>query len=85
MEDPKKLEEGFGKDHTLENAADDHINARDENESKAGEQPLVKQKTKRVATLDAFRGLTIVVIYTYLGKSTLLALSLNFLIISKVW
>jgi len=25
------------------------------------EQPLVKQKTKRVATLDAFRGLTIVV------------------------
>lgn len=25
------------------------------------EQPVVKQKTKRVATLDAFRGLTIVV------------------------
>lgn len=25
------------------------------------QQPLVKQKTKRVATLDAFRGLTIVV------------------------
>jgi len=25
------------------------------------EQPLVKKKTKRVATLDAFRGLTIVV------------------------
>ena len=25
------------------------------------EQPLVKQKTRRVATLDAFRGLTIVV------------------------
>lgn len=25
------------------------------------EQPLVKQKTKRIATLDAFRGLTVVV------------------------
>lgn len=44
------------------NARDDHI-GRDES-MMAEEQPLplVKQKTKRVATLDAFRGLTIVVI-----------------------
>ncbi|KAL8526140.1 hypothetical protein ACS0TY_015389 [Phlomoides rotata] len=69
MEDPKKLEEGFGKDHKVETDVDDHI-ARDiidENEPKSTitsnameEQSLVKQKTKRVATLDAFRGLTIV-------------------------
>lgn len=30
----------------------------------AAEQPLVRPKTKRVATLDAFRGLTIVVSYS---------------------
>jgi heparan-alpha-glucosaminide N-acetyltransferase len=34
-------------------------------EQKAEEQPLVKQKSKRVATLDAFRGLTIVVCIDY--------------------
>lgn len=30
-------------------------------EEQKEEQPLIKQKTKRIATLDAFRGLTIVV------------------------
>ena len=36
------------------------------------QQSLVKQKTKRVATLDAFRGLTIVVsvLQTYFCKSS---------------
>lgn len=33
----------------------------DQPEKLKEEQPLIKQKTKRVATLDAFRGLTIVV------------------------
>lgn len=70
MEDPKTLEEGRGNGaangHQLEPVAEDvggeksHGN---EQKSKAAseEQPLRKGKTKRVATLDAFRGLTIVV------------------------
>lgn len=33
------------------------------------EQPLVKQKPKRIATLDAFRGLTVVVIISSLHVS----------------
>lgn len=43
----------------------DAIDSHDQNDEKnakvAEEQPLVQQKSKRVATLDAFRGLTIVV------------------------
>lgn len=74
MEDPRKLEEGFGnEDHQSKRAAGDmphDISSENERKSmttsnlpeeQREEQPLVKQKTKRVATLDAFRGLTIVV------------------------
>lgn len=87
MEDPRKLEEGFGARTDFENEKDDHKHVHGEkNDARTGgvhdisndieprsvatadlkteeqkeEQPLIKQKTKRVATLDAFRGLTIV-------------------------
>lgn len=87
MEDPRKLEEGFGARTDFENEKDDHKHVYGEkNDARTGgvhdisndieprsvatsdlkteeqkeEQPLIKQKTKRVATLDAFRGLTIV-------------------------
>ncbi|KAL7136725.1 hypothetical protein ABFS83_10G049500 [Erythranthe nasuta] len=69
MEDPRKLEEGL---HAAKRNADDISNENNEHnksvtksepvaEEKIEEEPpLVKQKAKRVATLDAFRGLTIV-------------------------
>ncbi|XWS59617.1 hypothetical protein CRYUN_Cryun08bG0137600 [Craigia yunnanensis] len=81
MEDPKRVEEGFG--HTplghedekecndkkvvdncdnrecFNNAKDDWSVAKGEMEREE-QVPLEKQKSKRVATLDAFRGLTIV-------------------------
>ncbi|KAK4419256.1 Heparan-alpha-glucosaminide N-acetyltransferase [Sesamum alatum] len=83
MEDPRKLEEGFGngskpaiKDEdcqgkkATENIVHDAISKENEQkisittsdlpEERREEEPLIKQKTKRVATLDAFRGLTIV-------------------------
>ncbi|KAL0375021.1 UNVERIFIED_CONTAM: hypothetical protein Sradi_3417800 [Sesamum radiatum] len=82
MEDPRKLEEGFGngaqpaskdKDFQGKKATENivHDAISNENEQKSittsdlpeerrEQEPLVKQKTKRVATLDAFRGLTIV-------------------------
>ncbi|KAL0409976.1 UNVERIFIED_CONTAM: Heparan-alpha-glucosaminide N-acetyltransferase [Sesamum latifolium] len=82
MEDPRKLEEGFGngaqpasKDEdfqgkkTTENIVCDAISNENEQKSittsdlpeeRREEEPLIKQKTKRIATLDAFRGLTIV-------------------------
>ncbi|KAK6126244.1 hypothetical protein DH2020_040016 [Rehmannia glutinosa] len=70
MEDFRKVEEGFGNSTKLvtednchqqkkvaEDIAYDKINDNEQND----EQPImIKQKTKRVATLDAFRGLTIV-------------------------
>lgn len=70
MEDPKKLEEGLGqltsKDEGKIVAGDvaHDISTEADQKATSEEQPLPKQKTKRVATLDAFRGLTIVV-----GKS----------------
>ncbi|KAI3472034.1 hypothetical protein Pfo_029773 [Paulownia fortunei] len=81
MEDPRKLEEGFGTGTQLGSKDEDHQGKKaagniahdisNENEQKSmttsdppeeqrEEEPLIKQKTKRVATLDAFRGLTIV-------------------------
>lgn len=78
MEDPRKLEEGFGTSTQFTSKDEDHHSKKDisnENEQKSmttsdmpEEQPLVKQKTKRVATLDAFRGLTIVVRKSYCSK-----------------
>lgn len=77
MEDPKKLEEGFSNQKnniSEENIDTNRIdNNQDlvshENDQKILSQPLQKKeeeepiikKGKRVATLDAFRGLTIVV------------------------
>ncbi|KAG8376613.1 hypothetical protein BUALT_Bualt09G0081700 [Buddleja alternifolia] len=65
MEDPRKLEEGFASNPQLPNEDEDHEGKKvhgisNETEEQKKEEPLVKQKTKRVATLDAFRGLTIV-------------------------
>lgn len=85
MEDPKKLEEGFGNqkiitseeniDITSHQGEKIDINRVDNNQDLAThgneqkilqkegkEQPNIKNKSKRVATLDAFRGLTIVVL-----------------------
>lgn len=53
MDEAKRMEEGVSTPH---NGDGDSIQQIVEQE-----QPLVKQKKKRVATLDAFRGLTIVV------------------------
>lgn len=78
MEDPKRVEEGFGNTplgHEDEKEYDDMKVANNcdngdrkddwsvaKDELKVEEQvPVEKQKSKRVATLDAFRGLTIVV------------------------
>ncbi|XP_059667581.1 uncharacterized protein LOC132313000 [Cornus florida] len=71
MEDPKKVEEGLG--HTIVPVKEEKIveeergNEKEERSASLDqpvepkdEQPLIKRKTKRVATLDAFRGLTIV-------------------------
>ncbi|KAK6152360.1 hypothetical protein DH2020_014995 [Rehmannia glutinosa] len=75
MEDPKKMEEGFGNgSQPATEATGHHHNKVAENiahdndqkgmmatlEQKEEEPMMMKQKTKRVATLDAFRGLTIV-------------------------
>ncbi|KAI5680753.1 hypothetical protein M9H77_01980 [Catharanthus roseus] len=54
MEDPKKLEEGFRDGNENEEEGKNIL------PDTAGEQLVAKQKSKRVATLDAFRGLTIV-------------------------
>ncbi|KAH6806022.1 heparan-alpha-glucosaminide N-acetyltransferase-like protein [Perilla frutescens var. frutescens] len=65
MEDPKKLEEGIAiknEDlHSKRGPGDvDHDISIVTDHQQEEQQPLPKQKTKRVATLDAFRGLTIV-------------------------
>ncbi|CAK9142301.1 unnamed protein product [Ilex paraguariensis] len=76
MEDPKRIEEGFGYAPIVkeENTADNHgkkegrddvverraVDKEEERMEPKEEQPPIKQKSKRVATLDAFRGLTIV-------------------------
>lgn len=77
MDEAKRMEEGLKLQLDHEDAKDElkeqeTINIVDSNVDQHGtytmakpvdQQPeLVKQKTKRVATLDAFRGLTIVVI-----------------------
>lgn len=70
MEDPKKLEEGYGASKneevqakgSSEEAGHDSIEAERKNVITSEVQvEETKQKPKRVATLDAFRGLTIVV------------------------
>ncbi|XP_027936131.1 heparan-alpha-glucosaminide N-acetyltransferase-like [Vigna unguiculata] len=53
MDEAKRMEEGFSTPHNGDGDSIEQIVEQ--------EQPSVKQKTKRVATLDAFRGLTIVV------------------------
>ncbi|KAL8246109.1 hypothetical protein R6Q59_007325 [Mikania micrantha] len=73
MEGPKRLEEGLG--HTpivarnepeaimvklKEDQSQMTTKEHDVHEPNGGEKPVLKQKSKRVATLDAFRGLTIV-------------------------
>ncbi|PWA45906.1 hypothetical protein CTI12_AA513490 [Artemisia annua] len=68
MEDPNRLEEGIGhtpsvarKPELVEQREENSEMARKEDEAtKGGESMLVKGKSKRIATLDAFRGLTIV-------------------------
>lgn len=79
MDNPKKLEEGFGdagniqQDHCKKSSGIEpatacgigNENEREQRSCVAGKKEeqalLTKQKSKRVATLDAFRGLTIVV------------------------
>ncbi|KAJ4848182.1 hypothetical protein Tsubulata_002977 [Turnera subulata] len=83
MEDPKRLEEGFGDTQQVANKDQDaHLTHKvdkagngdgigNEKEEKSTvhdqlveveikDQPVVKQRSKRIATLDAFRGLTVV-------------------------
>ncbi|KAE8676513.1 hypothetical protein F3Y22_tig00111587pilonHSYRG00084 [Hibiscus syriacus] len=66
MADPLKMEEGLARsnvDHVgedRENMGKKEDKLVEEQQHLQQQQPLVKQKTKRVATLDAFRGLTIV-------------------------
>ncbi|XP_050228718.1 uncharacterized protein LOC126677944 [Mercurialis annua] len=69
MEDPKVLEEGLGRtkvandENFKEKSLDGGINEHDKEETSilmAEQPPAVKAKSKRVATLDAFRGLTVV-------------------------
>ncbi|KAK8546297.1 hypothetical protein V6N12_027091 [Hibiscus sabdariffa] len=67
MADPGKMEEGLARSkvaHDIENMGEKEDNLVEEQQrlqlQEQQQQPLVKQKTKRVATLDAFRGLTIV-------------------------
>lgn len=63
MDEAKRMEEGINSPH---NGGGDSIE-HDNNDTMKGEsvhqpkEPDGKHKTKRVATLDAFRGLTIVV------------------------
>ncbi|RVX11900.1 Heparan-alpha-glucosaminide N-acetyltransferase [Vitis vinifera] len=66
--DAKRVEEGLGHVHKEDISEKADKIEKDESsatpaqsvEQKGEEQPLIKQKSKRVATLDAFRGLTIV-------------------------
>lgn len=76
MDEAKKMEEGVVMRHR-DSENDDHSKEEtkktDTNgvgmDSDVKEQTVVKQKSKRVATLDAFRGLTIVVcIYMHIYK-----------------
>ncbi|KAL4578648.1 hypothetical protein LXL04_014776 [Taraxacum kok-saghyz] len=69
MEDPKRVEEGFGHGQIspAEKVEREDMGERSEmtteqhHQTKVVETPaLVKEKSKRIATLDAFRGLTIV-------------------------
>ncbi|KAK3036374.1 hypothetical protein RJ639_032143, partial [Escallonia herrerae] len=46
---------------SIEKEKEERSGVSNQAEERKGEQPLIKQKSKRVATLDAFRGLTIVV------------------------
>lgn len=61
-EDGKRMEEGLNAkdDDVLKKEETSNINE-DVNIDHPGTDTMVKQKTKRIATLDAFRGLTIVV------------------------
>lgn len=73
MDDPKKLEEGFGaakhevgtrgfhgeKDSRIESA--DNGEKEQQKQEQSQQMAVTKPKSKRIATLDAFRGLTIVV------------------------
>lgn len=71
MEDPKRLEEGSVHDQTvaverpkatiMAEPTNDQTTKEICDQPNGGEKTMVKQKSKRVATLDAFRGLTIVV------------------------
>lgn len=74
MADVRRVEEGFGNTPLVDKEMHDEKNENDHEkeekveevreqpvEEKGVEEPLVKQKTKRVATLDVFRGLAIVV------------------------
>ncbi|KAK9062726.1 hypothetical protein SSX86_019915 [Deinandra increscens subsp. villosa] len=63
MEDPKKLEEGPGHDPivTEKEPKTTMVDQTEEESKMTTNEPMMKQKSKRVATLDAFRGLTIVV------------------------
>lgn len=79
MEDPKRMEEGLPiVDHKIKhedistvvdakNEKEERIEVKDQTLAGVDEKPeqVQKIKTKRVATLDAFRGLTIVVSFTY--------------------
>ncbi|KAL8246114.1 hypothetical protein R6Q59_007330 [Mikania micrantha] len=73
MEGPKRLEEGLGHapivarnepEATMAKRKEDQsqmtTKEHDVHEPNDGEKPVLKQKSRRVATLDAFRGLTIV-------------------------
>ncbi|KAJ0702289.1 putative heparan-alpha-glucosaminide N-acetyltransferase [Helianthus annuus] len=72
MEGPKRLEEGFGHAQismagekpktTMVELTDDQIKTttKENEQPNGGDNPLLTKKSKRVATLDAFRGLTIV-------------------------
>ncbi|XP_071712305.1 uncharacterized protein [Rutidosis leptorrhynchoides] len=62
MEDLKKVEEGLGHVSATENYIEETKTAiEQQDEAKVGEKMVLpKEKSKRIATLDAFRGLTIV-------------------------
>ncbi|KAK8531954.1 hypothetical protein V6N12_053411 [Hibiscus sabdariffa] len=66
MADPGKKEEGLAsakvvrEEEDIENMGKKEDKPVEEQRQEQEQQPLVKPKTKRVATLDAFRGLTIV-------------------------
>lgn len=73
MEDPKRMEEGYGHAVSVSREKpkpiveekieeESKLATETQEETKGDEKPmLVKEKSKRIATLDAFRGLTIVV------------------------